>query len=189
MKTSNDKDLDAWVNGLSKDKINSVLAYLILKETEQLKKEMIENEGKVVTPIELEENSIVPDLEMYREIPQIETYNITTDISKMKRVREVNIKRDDTQYELNIGSKNMAGPRKGLYDDRPKEEPMNALEYLASKKDEEIDSLRTFMFTVKILEDAKVTGKKLKKLPVPLLDFISKYEEVYGALSKKKEEE
>lgn len=141
---------------------------------------------------------------------------VTTDISKMKRVREL-VMKEDQQLQLDLRSENMAGPRKGLYDDRPKEnrgyqpewspvnpkppqggsgtmklpkeEPMNALEYLSSKKDEEIASLRTFMFTVKILEDAKVTGKKLRKLPVSLLDFIGKYEEVYGALSKKKEEE
>ena len=37
--------LDAWVEGLSKDKINRVLAYLTLKETEQLKKEMKDNEA------------------------------------------------------------------------------------------------------------------------------------------------
>jgi len=142
--------------------------------------------------------------------------NYTTDISKMKRVVEVNIKRDDTQYELDIRSENMAGPRKGLYDDRPKEnrgyqpewsptnpkppqggsgtmklpkeETMNIPEYLSNAKDEEINSLRTFMLSVKIIEDAKITGRTLTQLPFPLLEYIESYEEAYGVLSEKKEE-
>lgn len=115
--------------------------------------------------------------------------NVTTDLNKMKRVRVVNIKKDDRQYELDLRSRNMAGSRKGLYDDRPKEEPMNALEYLSSKKDEEIDALRTFMLSVKIIEDAKVTGRKLTELPFPLLEYIESYEAAYGELSENKEEE
>ncbi len=90
--------------------------------------------------------------------------------------------------KLKLKGEDMSGPRKGLYDDRPKEEPMDALEYLSSKN-EEVESLRTFMLTIKILEEAKVTGKKLTKLPVSILKYIESYEEAYGVLSDDEKEE
>ena len=101
-----------------------------------------------------------------------------------------------TNKLIELTAKLRETPINQLFDYRPIKAILDKLEVLEpevlkKKETVEIESLRTFMFTVKILEDAKVTGRKLKKLPVPLLDFIRGYEEVYGALSeeKKKEEE
>ena len=53
--------------------------------------------------------------------------------------------------------------------------------------EKELDSLRTFMLTVKILEDAKNTGRRLKPMPFTLLGYINTYEAAYGPLSREKE--
>jgi len=47
---------------------------------------------------------------------------------------------------------------------------------------EELDTLRTLALSVKILEDAKVTGRQLTPLPCGLSEFIEAYEGAFGEL-------
>ena len=175
---------------------------------------MKDNEGKVVTPIELEENSIVPvlpylsqdkdgknigkkiDPDMYREVPQIDkeidrrtrAFNVTTDISKMKRVIELNTKRDDEkQYELDIRSKPMPGPRKGLYDDRPKEDEWNKwttklIELTKKLKETPINQLFDYRPIKAILDKLEVLEAKEHKVTSHVIDL--KEEQVYKSQNK-----
>ena len=47
---------------------------------------------------------------------------------------------------------------------------------------DELDTLRTLANTVKIIEEAKVTGRRLSPLPFSLLDYIEAYEKEFGDL-------
>lgn len=47
---------------------------------------------------------------------------------------------------------------------------------------EELDTLRTLALSVKLLEDAKVTGRQLTPLPVSLSEYIEAYEGEFGEL-------
>ena len=65
--------------------------------------------------------------------------------------------------------------------------PINATK--PTREEEELDTLRTLANTVKIIEEAKITGRRLKPLPFPILDYIKAYEKEFGDLQARYEGE